>query len=48
MKKKNQLIEIDEEEQFKRAIKFEENRQLKMYSTLHYKRVYNGTKINVF
>ena len=46
--KKNQLIEIDEEEQFKRAIKFEENRQLKMYSTLHYKRVYNGTKINVF
>ena len=46
--KKNDLLEIDEEEQFKKAINFEKNRQLKMYSTLHYKRIFNQAVINEF
>ena len=46
--KKNQLLEIDEEEQFKKAVNFEKNRQLTMYSTLHYKRIYNKAVINEF
>ena len=46
--KKNQLLEIDKEEQFKKALNFERNRQLTMYSTLHYKRVYNKAVINEF
>ena len=46
--KKNELIQIDENEQFKKAVKFEKNRQLTMYSTLHYKRAYNQTLINEF
>ena len=35
--KKKQLVEINEEEEFKKAVNFETNRQLTMYSTLHYK-----------
>ena len=46
--KKNQLMEINEEEQFKKALNFEKNRQLTMYSTLHYKRIYNKAVINEF
>ena len=46
--KKNQLLEIDEDEQFKKAVNFEKNRQLTMYSTLHYKRIYNKAVINEF
>ncbi len=46
--KKNQLLEINEEEQFKKAVNFEKNRQLTMYSTLHYKRIYNKAVINEF
>ena len=46
--KKNELIQIDENEQFKKAVKFEKNRQLTMYSTLQYKRAYNQTLINEF
>jgi len=46
--KKNQLIEIDEEQEFKKAMNFETNRQLTMFSTLHYKRIYNKTVINEF
>ena len=46
--RENKLLEIDEEEQFKKAMNFEKNRQLTMYSTLHYKRVYNKTVINEF
>tara|TARA_A100000164_G_scaffold380663_1_gene428949 strand:+ start:2888 stop:3817 length:930 start_codon:yes stop_codon:yes gene_type:complete len=46
--KKNQLIKINEEEEFKKAINFETNRQLTMYSTLHYKRIYNRAVINEF
>ena len=46
--KKNQLLEIDKEEQFKKALDFERNRQLTMYSTLHYKRIYNKAVINEF
>ena len=46
--KKNQLLEINEEEEFKKAVNFETNRQLTMYSTLHYKRVYNRAVINEF
>ena len=46
--KKEQLLEIDKNEQFKKAVNFEKNRQLTKYSTLHYKRVYNKTIINEF
>ena len=46
--KKNELIEIDEEQEFKKAINFEKNRQLTMYSTLQYKRAYNKAFINEF
>ena len=46
--KKNQLMEINEEEQFKKALNFEKNRQLTMYSTLQYKRIYNEAVINEF
>lgn len=46
--KKNQLLKIDEEEQFKKAVNFEKNRQLTMYSTLQYKRIYNEAVINEF
>ena len=46
--KKNEILKIDEEEQFKKAVNFEKNRQLTMYSTLYYKRIYNKTIINEF
>ena len=46
--KKNQLLEINENEQFKKAVNFEKNRQLTMYSTLHYKRIFNKAVINEF
>ncbi len=46
--KKNELIEINEEEQLQKAINFEKNRQLTMYSTLHYKRIFNKAVINEF
>ena len=46
--KKEQFLEIDENEQFKKAVNFEKNRQLTMYSTLHYKRIYNKAVINEF
>ena len=46
--KKNQLVEIDEEKELKKAIIFEKNRQLTMYSTLQYKRAYNKAFINEF
>ena len=46
--KKNQLLEIDEEEEFKKAVNFEKNRQLTMYSTLQYKRAYNKALIYEF
>ena len=46
--KKNDLLEIDEEEQFRKAVNFEKNRQLTMYSTLHYKRIFNKAVINEF
>ena len=46
--KKNQIVEIDEEKEFKKAVIFEKNRQLTMYSTLQYKRAYNKAFINEF
>ena len=46
--KKNELIEVNEEEEFKKAVVFERNRQLTMYSTLQYKRAYNKAFINEF
>ncbi len=46
--KKNELVEINEKEQFKKAVNFEKNRQLTMYSTLHYKRIFNKAVINEF
>ena len=46
--KKEELLEIDMDKQFKKAVNFEKNRQLTMYSTLHYKRIYNKAVINEF
>ncbi len=46
--KKDQLLEINEDEQFAKAVNFEKNRQLTKYSTLHYKRIYNKAIINEF
>ena len=46
--KKDEILNIDEEEQFKKAVNFEKNRQLTIYSTLQYKRVYNKSLINEF
>ena len=46
--KKDEILNIDKEEQFKKAINFEKNRQLTIYSTLQYKRVYNKSIINEF
>ena len=46
--KKNQIVEIDEEKEFKKAVIFEKNRQLKMYSKLQYKIAYNKAFINEF
>jgi len=46
--KKDEILNIDEEEQFKKAVNFEKNRQLTVYSTLQYKRVYNRSIINEF
>ena len=45
---KNEKLIINEEEQFEKAILFERDKQLKRYSTLHYKRVFNKTRINEF
>ena len=46
--KKMEILQIDEEKEFKKAISFEKNRQLNMFSTLHYKRIYNKSVINEF
>ena len=46
--KKKELLKIDEKEQLKKAVNFEKNRQLTMFSTLHYKRIYNTAVINEF
>ena len=46
--KKKELLQIDKDKQFKKAVNFEKNRQLTMYSTLHYKRIYNKAVINEF
>ena len=37
--KKEELLKINKDKQFKKAVNFEKNRQLTMYSTLHYKRI---------
>ena len=46
--RKNEKIVVNEDEQFEKAIIFERDKQLKRYSTLHYKRVFNKAKINEF
>ena len=46
--KKEELLKINKDKQFKKAVNFEKNRQLTMYSTLHYKRIYNKAVINEF
>jgi len=46
--RKDHLLEINEDEQFAKAVNFEKNRQLTKYSTLHYKRIYNKAIINEF
>ncbi len=43
-----EILQIDEEKELKKAISFEKNRQLNMFSTLHYKRIYNKSVINEF
>ena len=37
--KKEEFLKINKDEEFKKAVNFEKNRQLTMYSTLHYKRI---------
>ena len=46
--KKEEFLKINKDEEFKKAVNFEKNRQLTMYSTLHYKRIYNKAVINEF
>ena len=46
--KKEELLKINKDKQFREAVNFEKNRQLTMYSTLHYKRIYNKAVINEF
>ncbi len=46
--KKEELLKINKDKQFRKAVNFEKNRQLTMYSTLHYKRIYNKAVINEF
>ena len=45
---KNEKLIINEEEQFEKAVLFERDKQLKRYSTIHYKRIFNKTRINEF
>ena len=45
---KEDFLKTDKEDQFKKAVNFEKNRQLTMYSTLYYKRIYNKSVINEF
>ena len=46
--KKMEILQIDEEKELKKALSFEKNRQLNMFSTLHYKRIYNKSAINEY
>ena len=43
---KSENIEIDKDAQLKKMVEFERERQLKTFSTLYYKRIYNSTEIN--
>ncbi len=43
---KNENIQIDKDEQLKKMIEFERERQLTRFSTLYYKRIYNNTEID--
>ena len=43
---KTENIQIDKNEQLKKMIEFEKERQLTRFSTLYYKRIYNNTEIN--
>ena len=43
---KNETIAIDKDQQLKKMIEFERNRQLTRYSTLYYKRIFNKAEIN--
>ena len=45
---KEDFLKINQEDEFKKAVNFEKNRQLTMYSTLYYKRIYNKSVINEF
>ena len=43
---KNENIQIDKDEQLKKMIEFERERQLTRFSTLYYKRIYNNAEID--
>jgi len=43
---KSENIEIDKDAQLKKMVEFERERQLKTFSTLYYKRIYNSAEIN--
>jgi len=43
---KSESIEIDKDDQYKKMIEFERERQLTTFSTLYYKRIYNSAEIN--
>ena len=43
---KNTKINIDEEDEIKKAIKYEQNRQLKQYSKIYYNKVKKNIELN--
>ena len=43
---KEETAEIDENEQLKKMIDFERDRQLNRFSNLYYKRIFNSTTID--
>ena len=42
---KTENLKVDKDEQLRKMIEFERNRQLTRFSTLHYKRIYNNAEI---
>ena len=42
---KTENLKVDKDEQLRKMIEFERNRQLTKFSTLHYKRIYNNAEI---
>ena len=43
---KSEIVEVDKDEQLKKMIEFERDRQFTRFSTLYYKRIFNSAEIN--